>query len=136
MNTVYPFFFGHLHTGLINFDSDTVTMYAVTTGGANYNFSSGHQFLSSVAGGDRVSLAALSLTTDASGVVDAADTVFPSASGADIGAVIFAINKESEANSPLWLYMDIASGDSPILLTPSGNNIDVSFPQGGIYSLI
>lgn len=136
MNTVYPFFFGHLHTGFVDLNNDTVRMHAVTTGGANYNFSSGHEFLVDVGPSNVVSTVDLAITVDSSGVVDATDTTFPSASGSNIGAVAFSINKGTSGTSPLWLYMDIASGDSAILLTPSGNNIDVIFPQGGIYSLI
>lgn len=136
MNTVYPLFFGHLHTGHINLASDTVTLYGVVTGGANYNFSSGHQYLNEISAGDIVSQVALTTSIDASGVFDASDATFPSVSGANIGALVFAVNKESDSNSPLFMYMDIASGESPVLLAPNGNNIDVSFSPNGIYSLI
>lgn len=96
-----------------------------------YTFSAAHKFLSDLtgAGGSVVgSAVALASKTYTSGVLDAADTTFPTvASGAAIPALVIYNDTGTASTSRLVAYIDTATG---LPVTPGGGDELITWDNG------
>lgn len=89
---------------------------------------SGHQFLSSVPSIARVAVSAsLTSKTTSLGVADAADPVFPGATGDQSEAIIGYKHTGSDATARLIYYIDSATG---LPVTPNTGDINHVFSNG------
>lgn len=130
-NVLYPKFKqALLSPGL---DLSTLAVRAVLVDTATYSYSSTHEFLSSVPSGARIGAPQL-LTSKivTNGTFDAADTVFPSVSGASAEAVLLYVDTGADATSRLIEFIDTATG---LPVTPSGGDITIAWDASGIFSL-
>jgi hypothetical protein len=131
-NAIYPKFKEAVlqHLTNSNLSSGTVKAALVDTGVYTYN--SAHDFLDDVTG--RVGTdQTLTSKTFVNGVFDAANSVFPSVTGASVEAIIIYVDTGSAATSRLVAYIDTGIGGFP--LTPDGNNINVNWDAAGIFTL-
>jgi hypothetical protein len=93
-------------------------------------------FINDIASGARIpalgscpTIGTVTIGTVAAGVVDAADTVFTSLSGASAESLILFKDTGSEPTSNLLTYWDTATG---LPLTPNGGNVTVTWNASGI----
>lgn len=87
-----------------------------------------HEFLSDIAAGARVATSSnLSSKTSTAGVADAADVTLSSVTGATVEAIVFYKDTGSAATSPLFLFIDTATG---LTLTPNGADVTLQFDNG------
>lgn len=136
-NQLYPKFKEQLLQAGVNLATATVKGVIVDTvgGASNYTFSTAHEFLSDViAGARRGTTVALTGKTFVNGVFDAADIVgaFASLTGGVVEALIFYVDTGVETTSRLIAFFDTGGG---LPLTPTGNNVDMTFDAGGIFAL-
>lgn len=133
-NLVFPKALQQMLSLMLN--ATTVKMLAVNVvTGTTYTYSSAHTFVSDVTAGAIVGRsAALTALTFTDGTFDAADlaAAWASLTGVQFEAVIFYIDTGSDATSRLIAYFDTATG---LPLTPNGNNVDVAFNAGGIFTI-
>lgn len=124
----YPKFLEALLTQASNSNAQSGDVKAVLVDGADYTYSTSHEFLSDVPGGARVATSAnLASKTFTAGVFDAADTVFTGASGDQSEIIIVYIDTGSAATSRLMVYIDTAGG---LPVTPNSGDITVTWPNG------
>lgn len=109
------------------------TLKATIVDLADYTYSSAHDFIADVPAGARVATATLASITTTGGVLDAADTVFPSVTGDPSEALALWVDTGNEATSPYLLYMD--SGVTGFPLTPNGQNVTAQWHASGIFAL-
>lgn len=87
-----------------------------------------HEFLSDIAAGARVATSGnLASKTSTAGVADAADVTLSSVSGATVEAIVFYKDTGVAATSPLFLWIDTATG---LTLTPNGADVTLQFDSG------
>lgn len=106
--------------------SGTTGVYAALVDTGTYTYSAAHQFysdLSGIVGTDQE----LASKTFVSGLLDAADSTFPSVSGASVEAVVLYV-KNAGANTT-WRLVGYIDG---ISVTPNGGNIGVTWNASGI----
>lgn len=106
--------------------SGTTGVYAALVDTGTYTYSAAHQFysdLSGVVGTDQE----LASKTFVSGLLDAADSTFPSVTGASVEAVVLYV-KNAGANTT-WRLVGYIDG---ISVTPNGGNIGVTWNASGI----
>jgi len=129
-NVKYPKYVEALLGAGVNLVSGDVKVALVDTG--TYTYSAAHEFFSSVSGvvGTPVSLGS---KTVASGLFDAADSVFTSVTGATAEALILYVDTGTPATSRLIVYMDTGVGGLPV--TPNGGNINLTWNASGIFQL-
>lgn len=113
----------------IDIDGDDLKAVLVRTDGGHYAVDlAAHQFLSSIAGGDRIATSGnLTTKTVTAGVFDADDVTFTAVSGTQVGAIVIYKDTGVAATSPLLAYIDTATG---LPLTPSGADVTVSWDNG------
>jgi hypothetical protein len=86
------------------------------------------QFLSDIAGSARIATSAnFTAKTNVLGVLDAADIVLSSVSGAVSEAVVIYQDSGVEATSRLIAYVDTATG---LPVTPNGTDITIAWDNG------
>lgn len=97
----------------------------------------GDEFISDILSGARVPaiasapvLATKTFGTIATGVFDAADTVFPALSGASVESLILFEDSGVETTSDLMTFWDTATG---LPFTPNGGDVTVTWNASGIY---
>lgn len=108
-------------------------VYAALIDTATYTYSEAHQFYSSLSGvvGTDQEIPA---KTQASGVFDGTDLVFPSVTGATVEAIaLYRKNAGANTTWPLIAYFD--TGVTGLPVTPNGGNINVNWNVGGIVAL-
>jgi hypothetical protein len=111
--------------GTIDWDTDTIKVVLVDTG--VYTFSAAHKFRSSSSAGEVSTAQTLGTKTVTAGVADAADSAFPSVSGATVEALIIYKDNGSAAADRLIAFIDSATG---LPVTPNGGNINVQWDSG------
>jgi len=120
----------------VNLVTSTVKVQLVDTG--VYTFADSHQSLSSIPTAARIGTAVtLASKTVASGVFDAADSVFtsvPAGTGtaANVEALVIYRDTGDATTSDLIAYIDAATG---LPFTPDGGNQNVTWPSAGIFNL-
>ena len=107
----------------------TDTIKAVLVDDNDYTFSiSANQFLSDIPAGARVATtAAFTSKSTTAGVADAADPVFPGASGDVSESIVIYQDTGSAATSRLIARIDTATG---LPVTPNTGDINVIFDNG------
>lgn len=115
--------------GAIAYLTDNIKLVLSNIAGGHYTVNlATDQFLSSIAGGDRVATSGNFTTkTSTSGVADADDVVLSAVSGAACGAIAVYKDTGSAATSNLLAYIDTATG---LPVTPNGGNITVQWDNG------
>ena len=110
--------------GGITILTDTIKVALVDTG--TYTFSQAHEFLSDLTGVVGTATT-LGTKTSTSGVFDAADTTFTSATGATVEALVIYKDTGVAGTSPLIAYIDTATG---LPATPNGGDVTVTWDSG------
>jgi hypothetical protein len=126
---------------IANVTTNTFELKDLTTGASvagNGAYTSGgyivkldvNEFLSDITAGARISTSPnLSSKTNSLGVLDAADFSFTSVSGDPSELIVYYKDTGSAATSPLLFATTWAAG----VITPDGNNINVTISSSGIY---
>jgi hypothetical protein len=126
-NAIYPKFLEQILQGGVNLSSANIK--AVLVDLADYTYSSGHEFLTSVPGAARVATSAnLGTKTFTNGTFDTADTTFTAVTGDQSEAVILYVDTGTEATSRLIVLRD--TGVTGLPVTPNGGDITVAVPSG------
>ena len=97
-----------------------------------YTYNDVHDMLddiSGVVGADQT----LGTKTFVGGVFDAADTTFPSVTGATVEALIIYIDTGTPSTSRLVAFLD--TGITGLPVTPNGGNITAQWDAAGIFAL-
>lgn len=111
--------------GSIDWDTDNVKAVLVDTALYTVNLAT-HRFLSDIASGARVATSAnLASKTVTDGIADAADFVFPLATGASYEALVIYKDTGTASTSRLIAWIDTATGNLPG--TPNGQDINVAW---------
>jgi hypothetical protein len=117
-------------------DLSSVDVKVVLVDGADYTYSSSHEFLDDVPSGARVATSSnLASKTFTGGVFDAADITFTAAAGDPSEALVVYVDTGTEGTSRLIVYIDTVSGGTSLSVTPNGGDIDVTWAAGGIFAL-
>lgn len=135
-NAVYPAYRNILGTtGQPNLTSADIRAILIDTG--TYTYSAADDFLNDIAGGARIAVSSTLTTptfgTVATGVFDADDVTFTGVTGASIEAVVLYVHTGTDATARLLCYID--TGVTGLPFTPSGGNVTISWPAGGIFVL-
>lgn len=136
-NAIYQLWTQELYKGAANnllnsADGATGVFIALVDTGV-YTFSQAHQFYSSltgVVGTDQE----ITAKTQALGVFDGNDVVFPAVSGASAEALVL-YRKNAGANTTWPLIAFIDTGVTGLPVTPNTGNINVVFNVSGIFKL-
>jgi hypothetical protein len=128
-NLLYPKFKEYLISSVLA----AVDVKLVLIDGADYTYNAAHEFLSDipVAAREEIS-AALTAKTFTNGTFDAADTVWPAATGDPSELVAAFIDTGNPATSRLIAIWDTATG---LPVTPNSGNINVQVNASGIFQL-
>ena len=114
--------------GEISWNNDNIKAVLVDITAAYTVSIDTHEFLSSIAAGDREATSAnLGTKTATLGVADAADVTFSAVTGDASGAVVIYKDTGDAATSPLIAYIDTASG---LPVTPNGGDITITWDNG------
>lgn len=133
-NAIYPKFKEHLLTLAANNDFQDGNVKAVLVDGADYTYSSAHEFLSDVPSGARVATSGnLASKTITGGVADCADFSFTAVTGDQSEILIIYVDSGSAATSPLVAYYDTGVTGFPV--TPNGGDINVTVNASGLFAL-
>ena len=126
-NTLYDYCRQRFLESQINWMTDTIKVYLVSTG-AYTPQTAVHQYLADIPVSARIA-GPVTLTAKATtgGAADAADCTFASVSGATINAIVVYKDTGTEATSPLIAYIDTATG---LPITPNGGDIIVTWDNG------
>lgn len=132
-NALYPKWKEQLlqFTANNNLSAGTVKVALVDT--AVYTYSAAHQFYSSASAGVVGTPQTLGTKTFTNGTFDAANSTFPTVSGATCEALIIYIDTGVAGTSPLVAYIDTGVGGLPV--TPNGGDIVVTWDAAGIFTL-
>ncbi|TXH45413.1 MAG: hypothetical protein E6Q97_31685 [Desulfurellales bacterium] len=118
-------------------DLTSVDIRAILVDTGTYTYSAAHNFLDDVAAGARIAVSGAmtgkTFASVATGVFDADDVTFSSVSGASVEAIILYVHTGVEATSRLLAYID--TGVTGLPFTPSGGNVTIQWPAGGIFIL-
>jgi hypothetical protein len=126
-NAIYPKFLEQILQGGVNLSSANIKAALVDL--ADYTYSSGHEFLTSVPVAARVATSAnLGTKTFTNGTFDTADTTFTAATGDQSEAVILYVDTGTEATSRLIVFRD--TGVTGLPVTPNGGDITVAVASG------
>ena len=94
------------------------------------SFSSGHEFISDLAGADIIARSgALAGITITSGVIDANDITLAAVTGAAFGHLLLVKDTGADASSPLIVIFDIAT------YTPDGTDVTVVWNPAGLFAI-
>lgn len=100
---------------------------------AAYTYNSSHQFFTSISAAVIGTPQTLASKTYTNGVLDAADPVFPSVTGATGEALVLYIDTGTAGTSRLVTYID--AGVTGLPVTPNGSDINLTFDVAGIFAL-
>lgn len=115
----------------VDFDTDTINVIFVTT---TYSFSAAHQDFADLTntvgdgGTARANAETLGSKTVTNGVADAANPVFASTTGTNVGA--FVLFKNGSVDGDSWL---IGYFDSIGTFSPSAQQVTINFDAAGIF---
>lgn len=129
MNTVTPGALQEWLTGNLDWTAGTINVLAVDTG---YTFSDLHAFLDDVPGGDRIGEVALAGRTAVGGVLDANDSLIPSAGGEALGGLWVYVDTGVEATSRLLFWIDTNEDGTPVSGTTTPDGINVPWSSSGV----
>jgi len=108
---------------LLDWEGDDFRALFVTSG---YSFSQSHEFLSDVAGGNRVgSAVALTNKVASNGGLLADPTLFSNFAGSAVDAIIIYHHTGTEGTSRLILYIDTGTN---VAFNPNGGNVTINWP--------
>jgi hypothetical protein len=126
MNAVYPAALDAFLAGAVDVTTDALRVQPVTAG---YVYDASHQWLTSVAGGNRVTTPQTLTGVDATGGRVTVDPVtFPAVpAGATITGIVVYADGASDAARRLLAYIDRRSDTVPIDVTTNGADITLSF---------
>jgi hypothetical protein len=123
-DVVYPTILAAFAHKQQDWSADAVKVLLVTAG---YTFSTAHEFISDVGGGNIVARSpALGSKTQAGGVLDAADTTVVAVSGSVVTQLIIAFDNGTDSTSRLIAKITSYAG---LPLTPSGADVPIVFPN-------
>ena len=106
----------------------------VLVDGADYTYSSSHEFLSDITAGGRVATSGnLASKTVTNGVFDAADVTFSAVTGDPSEILVIYKDTGTASTSPLIAYFD--TGVTGLPVTPNGGDITVTWHASGIFAL-
>lgn len=129
MSAVYPKF----KEWLLDTALSSADVRWILVDGADYTYSSAHDFLDDVPSGARVGVStALTSKTFTSGVFDAADKTIASVSGDQSEDVIIYIHTGTDSTSRIICYIDSGTG---LPVTPNGGDINAAWNASGIFAL-
>ena len=137
-NTLYPLYKERLldpNRGAlpgVDLNTDTIKIALLSSA---YTYSAAHEFVSSVTGqiGSPVTVTS---PTVASGVFDAADTVFPAvASGSTVARYVVYKDTGVATASPLIAYVDTDGANAAISVPTNGGSITIAHNAAGIFAL-
>ena len=136
-NNIYPLWKQELlkltsGTGLNG--SGTTGVYVALIDSALASYNSANQFFSSVVAGQVGTEQELGTKTFVNGLFDAADSTFPSVTGAQSEALVIFV-KTAGANTTWPLVAWIDTGVTGLPVTPNGGNINVTWNASGIFQL-
>lgn len=114
--------------------SGTTGVYVALVDTGTYTYNASHEFYSSVASAQVGTEQELTSKTFTNGVFDAADSTFPSVSGATAEALVIFV-KNAGANTTWRLVAYIDTGVTGLPVTPNGGNINVAWNASGIFAL-
>jgi len=114
--------------------SGTTGLYValIDTGVTGYN--SAHEFFSSLASAMIGTEVELTSKTYTNGVLDAADSVLSSVSGAQSEALVLFV-KNAGANTTWRLFAFLDTSITGLPVTPNGGNINITWNASGIVGL-
>lgn len=134
-NAIYPLFKQALLDLDANCDVDDGDVRAVLVDGADYTYSSAHDFLDDVAAGARVAVSSqLTNTTVAAGVFDSDNFTWSTVSG-DVSEIIILYIHDGGADSARHLVAYYDTGITGIPVTPNGGDINVTVNASGWFAL-
>jgi hypothetical protein len=111
--------------GGINWTSDDFRVVLISSG---YTFSSAHDFLNDIVGGNRVATStSLTGKTSTAGVADAADITFTAVTGSAVTQFVIYRHTGTESTSNLIAYFDTATN---LPITPNGGDITIQWDSG------
>lgn len=114
----------------------TANIKVVLVDGADYTYSTTHQFLSDVPSIARVATSVnLTSKTVTGGVFDAADVTFTAVTGDPSEILILYIDTGTATTSNLITYIDTVSGPAALSVTPNSGDITISWSPSGIFAL-
>lgn len=136
-NQLYPLWKQARLQGTANAALDgtgTTGVYAalIDTGVASYN--AANEFFSSIVAGQIGTEQELTSKTYVNGLFDAADSVFPSVTGATAEAIVIFV-KNAGANTTWRLVAWFDTGVTGLPVTPNGGNINTAWNASGIFQL-
>lgn len=114
--------------------SGTTGVYAALVDTGTYTYSAAHEFYSSLSGVVGTDQEIGATKTYTNGVLDGADLVFPSVSGASAEALVLYV-KNAGASTTWRLLAFIDTGVTGLPVTPNGGNINVTWNASGIIGL-
>jgi len=130
-NLLYPKAKEAFLSGDIDLVNDTIKVIALD--GADYTYSSAHDFYDDAASAARVGTAtALASKTVTNGVFDAADVTLSSVTGDEFEFILIFQDTGTESTSHLIALFDTATG---LAFTPSGGDITITWNASGIFAL-
>ena len=126
-NVAYPLGLQVFLTAGLDWSSAGVNIKAILVT-SSYTYSSAHQFISDIPGGDIVvrsgNLASKSATA---GVANAANITITAVSGPAANAFILAHDTGTDSTSPLLTYTDTGTN---LPITPNGGDITIAWDTG------
>lgn len=133
-NVIYPKYKQALLESNGTTELDGSNVKAILVDLADYTYSAGHEFLSSVPVAGRVATSSnLGSKTTTDGVFDAADFSFTAVTGDQSEAIILYIDTGSEATSRLVAFYD--TGITGLPVTPNGGDINITVNGSGFFAL-
>lgn len=132
-NAVYPKYRENVIQGAANSSlagSGATGVWAALVDLGTYTYSAAHQFYSDLSGivGTPVEITS---KTFVSGLLDAADTTFPTTSGVSVEAIVLYI-KNAGANTTWRLVGFFDTGVTGLPVTPNGGDINIVWNASGI----
>lgn len=133
-NAVYPLYKQEVLKGTAGTSlngSGTTGVYVALVDTGTYTYSAAHQFYSSISAGVVGTPVELTSKTFVNGLFDAADSTFPTTSGASVEALVFYV-KNAGANTTWALIAYVDTGATGLPVTPNGGDINVVWNASGI----
>jgi hypothetical protein len=133
-NAIYPKWKEALLDLTAGNDLNSGNVKALLVDGADYTYSSAHDFHNDVAAGSIVATSGnLASKTITNGVFDSADFTFTAVTGDPCEILIIYIDSGTSATSPLVAYYDTGVTGFPV--TPNGGDINVTVHASGWFTL-
>lgn len=114
--------------------SGTTGVYVALVDTGTYTYNASHQYYSDLSGVVGTDQEIGATKTYTNGVLDGADVVFPTVSGASCEALVIYV-KNAGANTTWRLVAYIDTGVTGLPVTPNGGNINVTWNASGIFGV-